>query len=75
MQAELGERLEPIEAELAKQRQKEHGGTAPGRKNTGGHLNTSDSDTGKARDLIARKVGLSPTTYQRAKTIIQKKIK
>ena len=29
-------------------------------------------DQGKARDIVAKQVGLSPTTYQRAKTIIEK---
>ncbi|MCE5268909.1 MAG: hypothetical protein LLG00_13605 [Planctomycetaceae bacterium] len=40
----------------AKQRQKEHAGTAPG-KNTGGKSTTSDS--GKARDAAGKAVGVS----------------
>ena len=30
------------------------------------------TEQGAARDLVAKQVGLSPTTYQRAKTIIEK---
>lgn len=52
--------LNSITAEQAKERQREHGGTAPGKKNTGGKLSTSDNgDSGKARDKAAEELGIS----------------
>ena len=47
--AMVGARRKEIYANRAKERQKKHGGTAPGKKkNTGG--NDATTDTGKARD-------------------------
>lgn len=72
--AELGIALEPIERELAKMRY-EAGVKTGGR----GHKkeetlcsNEQEVSEGPARDLVAKQVGLSSTTYQRAKTIIEK---
>lgn len=68
--AELGIALEPIERELAKHRQ-----LSTLKKGTERPLGSNEhngEDQGKARDLVAKQVGLSPTTYQRAKTIIEK---
>ena len=48
--------LEPFERAAAAERQKSHGGTAPGR-NTGG--NFTPVSTGKARDKVADAVGMS----------------
>lgn len=62
--AELIIPLEAIEAELAKQRQIELG------KTHGEDPLGSFEHKGKARDLTAKKSGLSPTTYYRAKVVL-----
>lgn len=70
--AELAYVLEPIERELANQRMGEAGKL--GRKiqlGVGSNEHTPDFE-GKARDIAAAKVGLSPTTYHRAKTVLEK---
>jgi hypothetical protein len=69
--AELGMALEPIEKELAERRYK---ATFPieGKKGFQPVISSNELNTGQARDLVAKQVGLSPTTYQRAKTIIEK---
>ncbi len=62
--AMLGKPLLEIEAELAKQRQLanlKQGEKAP---LSSFELN---GDKGQARDIVAEKVGLSPTTFHRAK--------
>lgn len=64
--AELGLELEKIEAERAKRRQILLG------KTHGKHPLSSNELKGQARDLAARAVGLSSTTYQRAKTILER---
>ena len=61
-------KAEQLYAEEAKERQKEHGGTAPGKsKNTGGKSATSDE--GKARDKAAKATGASPRSVSNAKAI------
>lgn len=55
----IGARIKEEYAKLAKERQREHGGTAPG-KNTCGKSATSDS--GKARDQAGAAVGVSGKT-------------
>jgi hypothetical protein len=47
----VADKVRDYHDERAKERQKEHGGTAPG-KNTGGKPSTSDS--GKARDAAGK---------------------
>jgi len=59
---ELSLPLEEIEAELAKQRVLEHGRTQ--------QPLGSNEPGGRARDIVAKKIGVSPTTFQRAKVII-----
>jgi len=57
--AELGVLLLPIEQELAKQRQV--------------HVSSSSNDQkGNARDIAASKVGMSGTTFERAKKVIDR---
>lgn len=59
--AKASEYLLKIEKAKAKQRQKEHGGTAPGKtKDTGGKITTSDK--GKSRDKVAEQLGVSGKT-------------
>lgn len=62
------EEIKAIESERARARQVEHGETAPGRpKNTGGNISTTESDTGKTRDKVAKTVGLgSGRNYEKA---------
>jgi len=64
--AELGFPLLDIEKKLAKERQIEMG------KTHGNDPLGSFEHKGKARDIVARTIGLSPITFQRALTIIEK---
>ena len=61
-----------IEAERAKQRQQIAGETFGRGKNDSLVSNETILSQGKAMDFAAHKVGLSPTTYYRAKTILEK---
>ena len=64
----LGDVLEAIEEQAAKERQCEHGNTAPGKqKNTGGNL---PQVNGKTRDKVGAAVGMSGKTYEKAKKVI-----
>jgi len=66
----LGTQYEEIEKVKAKQRQKEHGGTAPGKeKDTSGNI--SQSDTGRARDKVGEKIGVSGKLYDMGKTVME----
>jgi ParB family chromosome partitioning protein len=66
----LGKALEALEKARAKERQKHHGGTAPGKKkNTGGNL--PQVTGGKTRDKVAEVVGLSGRTYEKAKAVVE----
>jgi hypothetical protein len=61
-----------FEAE-GKKRQREHGGTAPGKsKNTGGNNSTTDSDGLKARTQAAKSVGINPHYISDVKMISEK---
>jgi ParB family chromosome partitioning protein len=65
----IGKALEELERKKAKERQKKHGGTAPGRKgDTGGNL---PPVKGKTRDKVAEVVGMSPRTYEKAKAVVE----
>lgn len=68
--AEFAMPLLEIEKELAKQRQLSQ------LKHVGDELSLSSNElndeVGQARDIVAKKVNLSPTTFQRAITIIEK---
>jgi len=69
--AEIGIKLEKIYAEEAKQRLSEAGKLGVEiREGRVGSNEPTLKGLGKANDLAARAVGLSPTTYHRAKTII-----
>jgi N6-adenosine-specific RNA methylase IME4/ParB-like chromosome segregation protein Spo0J len=62
--------LREREAQKAKARQREHGGTAPGRPNTGATLAPVSTDTGKARDKVAAKVGMGRSTLTKAEVVV-----
>jgi hypothetical protein len=65
----MGGRLEEFEEREAKKRQKEHGGTAPGRpKDTSGKL--PEVSTGRTRDKVAAAIGMSGKTYEKAKAVV-----
>ncbi len=73
--AELEYKMEEIYKERAKQRSlsnlknvKENISIAP---NDALELDKGKDETGKVSEIIAKKVGLSPRTYERAKTIIE----
>lgn len=69
----FGKELEKVEAMKAKERQRVHGGTAPGKKNSCDHLNTSEESPNykKTQDIVAKQVGLgSRGTYGRAKAVV-----
>jgi len=59
--AEMGMALLEVEKELAKRR--ELGGKT---------LESNDARVGKATGLVAKKIGLSEKTFERAKTVIEK---
>lgn len=64
----LGMALEEMEKPKAEERKREHGGTAPGRPaNTGGD---SPPVKGKTRDIVAPAVGMKPSRYAHAKTVV-----
>jgi ParB-like chromosome segregation protein Spo0J/SAM-dependent methyltransferase len=72
--AKLGVEIEKIEAEKAKQRLSDAGKTGMESrwKDNVVSNETTLNEKGKAMDLAAQKVNLSPTTYYRAKTILEK---
>lgn len=63
----MGRALEELERPKAKERQKDHGGTAPGRKNTGENFTQVK---GKTREIVGEAIGMSGPTYQRAKAVV-----
>lgn len=64
--------LMKIERDRAKERQREHGDTAPGRlANTCGNVATS-VEPGKTRDIVAEKIGMKPRTFDKARTTWEK---
>jgi ParB family chromosome partitioning protein len=69
----IAEALEPELREQARERQREHGGTAPGRpaeENTSGNF-PQVNDTGRARDQVARFVGISGRTLDKARAVVE----
>ena len=63
------EAIEAVETKAAKERQRAHAGTAPGRsKNTGAKLAPVK---GKTRDAVAAAVGKKRTTLAKAKAVVQ----
>jgi hypothetical protein len=66
-------RYKEATAKEAKERQKSHGDTAPGKpKNTGGNGATSDAPKGKARDVAGKKYGVSGKTVDAAERVAKK---
>lgn len=62
--------VEAIRAEAAKERQRDHGGTAPGKaKNTSGKKTISDKPAPTARDEAAKALQVSPSSVGKAKRI------
>jgi hypothetical protein len=60
----LGAAIEAVEKGAAKERQREHGKTAPGRrKNTSGKL--PEVIQGEAREKVAAAVGMKARTYEK----------
>jgi len=55
-----------MEKAAAKERQREHGGTAPGKHS--GKVTTSE---GKARDAVAKRAGTSGRTLEKAQAVIE----
>ncbi len=55
----------PAEKAKAKERQKIHGNTAPGRKNTPGKF--PEVKRGEAKDRVAKSVGMDRKTFEKAK--------
>jgi 16S rRNA G966 N2-methylase RsmD len=66
----IGEALEPLERQAAKERQAQHGNTAPGRKSNTLE-NFSEVKNNRALDKVASAVGMSRPTYQKAKEIVR----
>jgi ParB-like chromosome segregation protein Spo0J len=65
----LGQKLEEAARKEAKERQKDHGKTAPGkRKDTSAKL---AEVKGEARDQVADAVGMGHTSYQKAKAVVE----
>lgn len=56
-----GRQVQPVVEEEAKERQKEHGGTAPGKQSR----KVSGSVTGETRDKVGAIVGMSGSTYRK----------
>src|SRR6185312_9488309 len=61
--------LLPYETAAAKERQKQHGGTAPGRRRHPGQV--SGSDSGRVRDRIASFCDLSGRTLEKIRAVIE----
>jgi N6-adenosine-specific RNA methylase IME4 len=59
--------LEPVEREAAKERQREHGKTAPGRKHSG---QVAHSVKGRAADKVAKATGMARRTLEKAEAIV-----
>lgn len=66
----VGAAIETIESRAAKERQRQHGGTAPGRpKNTVGKLPTVKK--ARVRERVAAAVGMKRRTYEKAQAVVQ----
>jgi hypothetical protein len=60
--------IEPYEKEAAKQRQRQHGGTAPGLRKHSGQVSTSD---GRTRDRIGAFAGISGRSLAKIQAIVE----
>jgi hypothetical protein len=66
----FGRRLEALERPAAKERQRGHGGTAPGREaNTSG--NFPEVSKGQTRDKVAEALGVSGRTYKKMEAVVE----
>jgi hypothetical protein len=63
--ADIADAIEPIERAEAKKRQREHGGTAPGRKHSGQIAHSE----GRALDKVSKAVGKGQRTIEKAPAI------
>jgi len=62
----IGQALEPVERAAAKERQREHGNTAPGQIS-----NTPENFTGVSLDRVAQAVGMSRPTYEKIGAVVE----
>jgi hypothetical protein len=62
--------LEPLEGELARKRQLAHLKT--GHNDVPSSSNEQNGESGAVREIMAEKAGVSPTTYYRGKTVLEK---
>jgi hypothetical protein len=67
---DLVRKLEPLEGELARKRQLAHLKT--GNEDVPSSPNEQDGESGAVRGIMADKAGVSPTTYYRGKTVLEK---
>jgi ParB-like chromosome segregation protein Spo0J len=68
----IAEALRRLEEPKAKERQRRHGGTAPGRpKNTDGNLPPVNDEKGKTRDKVAEVVGMSGRNLEKATEVVE----
>jgi ParB-like chromosome segregation protein Spo0J len=68
---DLVRKLEPIEAELAKHRQLAHLKAGKGAPISPSVSNEDNRQSGRVNDIMAEKAGVSPTTYYKAKTVLE----
>lgn len=66
----LGQALEALERPKAEARKAQAPGQPRGEKVSGDQLTTTEAD-GKTREVVGRALGMSGTTYQRAKTVVE----
>jgi N6-adenosine-specific RNA methylase IME4 len=59
--------IEPLEKVAAKERQREHGKTAPGQKHSG---QVAHSDKGRAADKAAKATGMARRTLEKAEAVV-----
>ena len=67
----IGEAREARDKEQARQRQRQHARTAPGKKKNTSENFTEVSEQPQARDITAAAVGMSWPTYQKAKAVVE----
>ncbi len=67
----IAEALEPLLRAEAKQRQREHGRTAPGRRSGNTPEKFSEVSLGESRHKLAAAVGMSPPTLRKAREIVR----
>lgn len=68
---EQAEKLRPYEEKAAKERQREHGGTAAGKKNTPEKFAEVKADTNRATTRLATAAGYSRPTLEKLNTVLR----